>query len=128
MSKLQTVKNGNDLYSLEVPYSLQEQKIGTWIDGKIIYRKVIDLGTMPNKTSKDVTVNITDVQEITSVKALCSNGNEIWTIPNAYSTNYVMGLVIRTFNKTISNISIYSSSDASSFYGKAILEYTKTTS
>ena len=35
-------------------YSTTEQAIGTWIDGKTIYRKVVSCGTLPDKTDKNV--------------------------------------------------------------------------
>lgn len=117
-------KSGNEQGEI---YSTEEARIGTWIDGKSIYRKVVDLGNLPNNTSKDITLNIQNVNEIVSIKALCSNENEVWVIPNAYSTQYVIGLVARFSNNIIKNLSIYASSDTSAFTGRAILEYTKTT-
>ena len=35
-------------------YSTSETRIGTWINGKPLYRKVVDTGTLPNDTYKDV--------------------------------------------------------------------------
>ena len=43
-------------------YSTTEQKTGgVWIDGKPIYKKVIDCGALPNNTSKAVAHNITNI-------------------------------------------------------------------
>lgn len=117
-------KSGNEQGEI---YSTEEVRIGTWIDKKPIYRKVVDLGNLPNKTSKDITLNIQNVNEIVSINALCSNENEVWAIPNAYSTTYVIGLVAKFSNNIIEGLSIYASSDASGLTGRAILEYTKTT-
>ena len=46
MNKLECIRNGDKLYSIEVPYSTKEHIIGTWIDGKPLYRIVIQ-DTMP---------------------------------------------------------------------------------
>lgn len=112
---------GNEIYSTE------EQIVGTWLDGKPIYRKVVELGNLPNATTKDITLNIQNVNEIVSINAICSNESEVWVIPNAYSTQYINGIVVRFANNIIENISIYASFDASGFTGRAVLEYTKTT-
>ena len=38
----------------KVNFSTEEQEIGTWINGKPLYQKTIDCGTLPNATSKDI--------------------------------------------------------------------------
>lgn len=37
---LEVVKNGNKEYATEIPYSITERRIGTWIDGKPLYRRI----------------------------------------------------------------------------------------
>jgi hypothetical protein len=39
--------NGGVTISKKDVYSTEEQEIGTWIDGKPIYRKVMSIGTLP---------------------------------------------------------------------------------
>ena len=55
-------QNGNNLYPVGVGdfnnYSTSEQRIGTWIDGKPLYRKVVDCGAAPNNTTKQVNTGI----------------------------------------------------------------------
>ena len=48
-------------------YSTEEQVVGTWIDGKPIYRKVIDFGALPNSTLKQVPHGISDIDAIVSL-------------------------------------------------------------
>ena len=42
-------------------YSTSEQRIGTWIDGKPIYRKVLDCGLLLNSGVKEVPTGLTNV-------------------------------------------------------------------
>lgn len=60
----------NDLYSVaqtrtENNYSTEEQVIGTWIDGKPLYRKVININADGTKGVKVYTINIANVEYIT---------------------------------------------------------------
>lgn len=43
-------------------YSTSETPIGTWIDGKTIYRKVIDFGALPNATTKTINAGLLNVR------------------------------------------------------------------
>lgn len=54
--KLLKDKDGNTIIPVtEVDaYSTTEQVVGTWIDGKPLYRKTIDFGALPNATTKSV--------------------------------------------------------------------------
>ena len=42
-------------------YSISEQKIGTWIDGKPLYRKVFDCGLLLNGGTKEVPTGLANV-------------------------------------------------------------------
>ena len=48
-------------------YSTTENVVGKWIDGRPLYRKVINFGTLPNITSKIVSTGL-NVSEVTLVK------------------------------------------------------------
>lgn len=65
MGKLQVTQNKDKLYSMEIPYSSKEQKIGTWFDGKPLYRRVFNVTNLNYggetilaqiKNSKDVLI------------------------------------------------------------------------
>lgn len=59
-------------------YSTDEIAIGTWIDGKTIYRKVIEYGVLPNITSgnyKQNSITIgTEITKFINIKALIQHG------------------------------------------------------
>lgn len=59
---VQLKDKGDNLYPIGVGgydvYSTSETVIGKWINGKPLYRKVIDCGAAPNNTSKQVNTGI----------------------------------------------------------------------
>lgn len=67
MGKIIELKDSNKekYYLPNVPYSIEERVIGEWIDGKPIYRKVIDLGAFQfiNGT-KTITIPSTPVDTL----------------------------------------------------------------
>lgn len=99
-------------------YSTEETPTGYyWIDGKKIYRKVVDCGYLVNASTKTVAHNISNIDSVISSISSCKNsaGNCV-QIPNMETTIAV--------NKT--NVSIYTSSSYSNYYCYMIIEYTKT--
>ena len=107
-------------------YSTTEHKTGKkWIDGKPIYRKVVECGALPNSTSKNVATGIDftvcNVIKIEGVAKNTSTSNTD-TIPIPFSNVVAIGTT-KTGDIAIStteNFSIYTIS-------YVILEYTKTT-
>lgn len=45
-------------------FSYTEEEIGTWINGKTLYRKTIDFGALPNTTIKSVAHKVSGYSEI----------------------------------------------------------------
>jgi microcystin-dependent protein len=108
-------------------YSTEEKVVGTWIDGKPIYRKVIDFGIFPNSTHKEVQHNISNLQNFVKIDGIAiRNDNNFWqAIPLTYrnaDTGYNTSLTA-----TQSKVVITCDADRSMFNGYVILEYTKTT-
>lgn len=95
-----------------------------WINNKIIFRKVIDIGYFPNSTLKDVAHGLTNVT-FTSVTGIgygtVGSTPYSFNLPFAYASPYQMGLQINGAYVEITT----SSSAFTSYYGYAILEYTK---
>lgn len=64
-------------------YSTTETRIGTWIDGKPLYRKVIET-TAPTVTTdgtnvfKNVPVNVNDIDYLFVEKSLLREGNSVY--------------------------------------------------
>ena len=107
-------------------YSTAEIRIGTWIDSKPLYRKVYNFGALPNNTSKSVALNISNLNEITSIRGICKNPNADFVTPIpivfADGTNQLQVYV------QSGQLSVYTSADRSSYtQSYIILEYTKTT-
>lgn len=64
--------NGASVHATKLlnTYSTNELKIGKWIDGRPIYRKVISTGTidMYSASEKNINHNISNINEVISVK------------------------------------------------------------
>lgn len=105
-------------------YSTTEQEVGTWIDGSPVYEKVVDLGALPNNTTKNVAHGISNLGRVIQAELTADNGSNWITIPYATTNNtdlkYQLGFWI-----TDTNIAIKSEWDRSTFSGYAILRYTK---
>lgn len=111
--------NGKDLSNT---YSTSEMKIGTWIDGKPIYRKVLELSNPSSQTLADLsTYNIDYMKDIryTTSRINTQDFNNIYQNTSEF---------IRIFYKTDNNTLQFRGIDVSTIYSiTIILEYTKTT-
>lgn len=108
-------------------YSEEEREIGVWTDGKPLYQKTVNFGTLPSSTgSHNYSHNISNVDKIwiNDGFAINSGGTSIplnWARPDGAITDEVGCNVTRT------NIVIRVGYDRSSFNGYVTLCYTKTT-
>lgn len=106
-------------------YSTEEKVIGKWIDGKPVYRKVIDTGTLPDSVGKQIPHNISNVNQIINIKgyAYRSSDNIYLPLPHAtYDNTAISCYADRT------EITIVTYTNRTSFKTSyVILEYTKTT-
>lgn len=114
---IETAINTNDIYSTD------EIVIGKWL-GKPLYRKVYDVGTLPDSTTKLINSGLSNIN---IVKIYGTATEEIGTyIPLPYVTLtdiYQISLVYNSSNQ----ISITTGTNRSQFTGFVVLEYTKTT-
>ena len=105
-------------------YSTDEQRIGTWIDGKPIYRKVIDTGSLPNTDIKTINHNISNIDNIISIHGWAYRSSDNVFLPLPHVANNTAISCYSTKNR----IEITTYADRSSFtVSYIILEYTKTT-
>lgn len=103
-------------------YSTTEQVVGTWIDSKPLYRKVVDFGTLPSNGSKGVAHNISNLKRIVKLEgfagssmnkggitlphatnnpiALYANDAEVVAVTNSDATGYTMTYVFVYYTKT----------------------------
>lgn len=108
-------------------YSTTETKTNkVWIDGKPIYRKVVDLGTLPNATTKTVSHGISNLDVIIKWTGYVERPSNHGHFPLPYVFGGVTENNIGVFaNQNL--ITITTGADRSMMNGTIILEYTKTT-
>lgn len=106
-------------------YSTSEKVVGTWIDGKPLYEKCIDGGTLPNNTSKSIAHGISNLGDVIECKGWARNGSDRHVIPivNSANANYQVGFYINDTNIIVADNYNYSGYTTSYF----IIRYTKTT-
>ena len=120
---LEQVESSVSVRNISDDYSTSEIDTGkNWIDGKRIYRKVIDTGAMPNATIKSVAHGITTIENLISVSCIAYDGSSYKVWPNAHTTDiYNLYVLVNT-----TNVRLESWANESTFtVSKTILEYTK---
>lgn len=77
MSKIDKIRYNNTDYDISDNYSAEEEIIGTWIDGKNLYRKVLVLTEIPTSgNNKQYTTNIdAGNANITKISGILKNPN-----------------------------------------------------
>lgn len=106
-------------------YSTSETIIGTWIDNKVIYRKVIDLGYLPNNTTLTFDHNITNLDRIVNAYGYSLRSSDGDVLPIPYVTFNEKNYGGINYFITTSYIAITTRNDRSSYYAYMVLEYTK---
>ena len=103
-------------------YSTNELMTGEWLDTSPIYKKTIDIGSLPNNTNKDVPHNISNLGTVVKIEGTINDGQgNTLLLPYAHPTAgsniglYVIG----------NNIRVRPGSDRSAFSGYATIYYTK---
>ena len=107
-------------------YSQNEIDTGKiWIDGKQIYRKVINCGVLPNNSIKRIPINIANINEIIDLIVTASSSTDKLTLSLPFIN--IDGATVTAY-KQEDDIILGANVDVS-YYEKsfAILEYTKTT-
>ena len=118
-----TIPGGYEEVDNPFTYSTTETKIGTWIDGKPLYRKVIDFGYLPDTDTKKISTGLTNVKYHSMMCITNDSESSLaLTVPDTFGT-----APMRLFIDSEGLLSINTQSDRTSFYAYVILEYTKTT-
>lgn len=110
-------------------YSTTEQVVGTWINGKPLYEKVL-IPTGLSTDTADEDFAISNVDEIISCDGRISNTSNTLctTTPFIVNNEYRCGFQANVLNSTTVRCRSYYGSQSSSYRIKAIiLKYTKTT-
>ena len=108
-------------------YSTEEKVVGEWF-GKPLYRKIIDVGQLPNAGAKFVNHEIGNIDSFVTIRGIVTNGTNFFPLPYSYSSpssNAAQYSITLYSNKL--QIAIETGSDRTSYSGKVKLEYTKTT-
>lgn len=126
----------NHIKEVANTYSTNETVIGKWIDGKPLYRKVVDLGVLPNEGTFRIPHNIDNLDRIISMRGMAKSSNQNLLLPFPYGTGKngvnsdgtvkVNTVPINIYEEQ-GNIVVYTLSDRSEMTGYVILEYIKTT-
>lgn len=110
-------------------YLTTEQVIGKWINGKLLYRKIIDLGNLPNNTAKTVPTGLIFNSSnciLTNLYGVASYSNGIsFPLPFSSTNGIDYNVALNVDNNN--NVVITTSQDRSAMTGYAILEYIKAT-
>ena len=116
--------NGKDEYYTN-DYSTAEQVIGKWL-GNTLYRKTINFGALPNNSSKQVAINVTNFDKLVNLYGVAYSTGYTMLIPFIHSDT--TNIVNVYFNNGTKEIGVATHSDRSGYTESYItIEYTKTT-
>lgn len=119
--------DGEEIYSKDnlEQYSTSEIKIGTWIDGKPLYRKVINIGLVPNNTTTTIDVSNLNIDYLVDLKGMLKALNSVGFRPLPFAGGGANDIRI---DVNEGSLRIQTFSTWSGFTPNyVILEYTKTT-
>lgn len=101
-----------------------EEAIGTWIDNRTLYRKIIDTGSLPNNTNKSVAHGISNLRRVVNLHGYAFRSSSSTTIglPFAGAAEAIVQLHVSG-----PNITITTWTDRTNYTESyVIVEYTKT--
>lgn len=103
-------------------YSLEEKNTGfRWIDGKAIFRKTVNIGSLPNATFKEVAHGVVGIDRIINLEASYSSGVDFFS---SNTTRDSIASQIGTWaNRT--NIAVWAGNNRTPYSGYVTIEYTK---
>ncbi len=123
---INTSEISNGYVQSQFNYSLEEQVVGKWVDGKPVYQKTVACGALPNSTNKTVNHNISNLDYIIKWTGSASQSTGIH-IKFPYVNISTLGNSCNVWIdktgigiETTSNLSAYTKSYVT-------LQYTKTT-
>jgi hypothetical protein len=108
-------------------YSTSETNTGmTWIDGKQIYRKVVNFGVLPNSGTKTVAHGISNLGTVINLYGHIKSTNAGVTtylpisVSSPFGVQYCMSTSVDN-----TNVSIYTGTDRTTHSAVIVIEYTK---
>lgn len=104
-------------------YSTTEQNTGRlWIDGKTIYRKEINLGSLTDTTPKHVPHGIANLSTVVNLSGFVTNGNVFLPLPLARYNNFASQIGLFA---NLTDIVVEPGNDRTAYTGYVVIEYTK---
>ena len=124
--KVYGLKFENKLINCSDIYSEEEREIGVWTDGKPLYQKTVNTGTLPNATTKSIAHGIQNLDKVCNIFGRASTGTTTFSLPLSYNYNDI------NFNTKVNVGDTYiymtNNRDRSTFTDSDVtLQYTKTT-
>lgn len=115
-----SISDGNE-------YSTDEQVVGHWIDGSPLYQKTIDLGVLPNNSTKNIPHGISNIKEVCSLAgAVYGFAGGVYyalPLPNVGTNNqYAYDIA---FNIKGNDLCVVTQSDRTWLKGSVTICYTK---
>lgn len=111
-------------------YSLSEIRIGTWIDGRPIYRKVIPFNFSSSANRVNIKHGISNIDNVIKAYGFINNPGEARFIPQIFYTMESL-YSVTLYVVTAANFSVFygdwTKDRANTLHPVAILEYTKST-
>lgn len=110
-------------------YSLSEINTGIkWVDGKVIYKKTIDFGTLPNNALKNVPHNISNLGYILKIEGIAKRSTDgiffqIGNAPNPASQSFSVSVHVSVDD---TSVGITTGMDRRDMAAYVTLYYTKT--
>lgn len=109
---------------ITMDYSTTEVNTGVkWIDGSAIYKKTINIGALPNSTTKNTAHNISNLGQVLRIEGFTTNGTNTYELPRVMigGTQYQAQIQVNS-----TNIQIDTGDDLSSYTTTYVtLYYTK---
>lgn len=115
----------------EENYTTEEIRIGNWINGKPLYRKVINVGNKPTDATINVSDAVSNVDTLVRISGTAYNAtfNQYYNIPNTHDTMaswYINALLVNKKDLQVrGGIGWNNAGGLTNIY--VVLEYTKTT-
>lgn len=106
-------------------YSYDEQVIGTWVNGKPLYRKTINIGALPNKATKTINHNAENISTIVRLYGYATNNTNYIPLPYPHSDTIGLSVVLYA---TKTQIGVQTGTDRSAYaQAEVTIEYVKST-
>lgn len=114
-----TTRNSLGLYR---DYSTSEvATTDTWVDAKVIYKKTVSTGTLPNATTKSVAHGVSGITNVIQSRGWAYNGSAWINLPHVHTGSNMVNLFVDSTNinlVTAADLTAYTISYVTIFYTK----------